>query len=742
MLRILIKFSLSLVILLGLLIGYLSFFGIETNSFNKLIQEKVSKSNENVNAKLEKVKVLLNLSRFSINLQASDVDLLFENKIVKLKNISTNYSLKSFINREFGIKNVFISTKDNNLNDIISFIRVYKNSAQLTILDKIISKGSINANLEINFKDNGKIDENYKIEGKIKGVQINLLNRNNISKIDFDFDIRKKIYLLKNTKAEFKGIKFLAPDIKVTDREKSFFVDGNIKSQTGEINKQLLSIFAKKALENLDIKNLKLSSENNFSFIINKKFKISDLLIKSKIDLENSDVKINLEKIKKIQTKNDGYVNFKDHKIQLDIGENKILIKGEGKYLLDKENEKISYVVSNLKEKLEFSTKLDLNKKYINLKILDYEKDETKDASLFIEGQYDKNQNFNFKKILFNQANNNFLINNLNLTKDFKIDYIGLIDLDFINKNEKINKITLKKNKKNYEIKSKIFDSSNLLEEILFGEDEGGISKFFNNLNAGIKIELDKVFIGDSDFLKNLNSEIRFRKNELINLDLSGTFVNNKKINLTIRTNQNKEKITTLFSGNAKPLVKKYKFIKGFEEGSLDFYSIKKNNISNSKLKIVNFKLKEVPALTKILTLASLQGIADLLTGEGIRFDEFEMDFSSKKNLMTINEIYSIGPAISLMMEGYVQGKDLVSLKGTLVPATTLNKFVGSIPVLGKILVGKKTGEGVFGVSFKIKGPPKNLKTTVNPIKTLTPRFITRTLEKIKKDAVEVKSTP
>ena len=742
MLRILIKFSLSLVILLGLLIGYLSFFGIETNSFNKLIQEEVSKSNENVNAKLEKVKILLNLSRFSINLQASDVDLLFENRIVKLRNISTNYSLKSFINREFGIKNVFISTKDNNLSDIINFIRVYKNSAQLIILDKILSKGLINANLEINFKDDGKIDENYKIEGKIKGAEINLLNRNNISKIDLDFDIQKKIYLFKNTKAEFEEIKLSAPDIKITDREKSFFVEGNIKSQTDEINKQILSIFAKKTLENLDIKNLKLSSENNFSFIINKKFKISDFLIKSKINLENADIKINSEKINKIHTKNDGYINFKDHKIQLDIGENKILIKGEGKYLLDKENEKISYVVSNLNEKLDFSTKLDLNKKYINLKILDYEKDETTDASLLIEGEYKKNKNLNFKKILLTQSKNNFLINDLNLTKDFKIDYISLVDLDFVNNSKKINKIVLKKNKKNYQIKSKIFDSSNLLEEILFGKDEGGISRFFYNLNAGIKIELDKVFIGDSDFIKNLNSEIRFKKNKLINLDLSGTFINNKKINLTIRTNQNKEKITTLFSGNAKPLVKKYKFIKGFEEGSLDFYSIKKNNISNSKLKIVNFKLKEVPALTKILTLASLQGIADLLTGEGIRFDEFEMDFSSKKNLMTINEIYSIGPAISLMMEGYVQGKDLVSLKGTLVPATTLNKFVGSIPVLGKILVGKKTGEGVFGVSFKIKGPPKNLKTTVNPIKTLTPRFITRTLEKIKKDGVEVKSTP
>ena len=56
-------------------------------------------------------------------------------------------------------------------------------------------------------------------------------------------------------------------------------------------------------------------------------------------------------------------------------------------------------------------------------------------------------------------------------------------------------------------------------------------------------------------------------------------------------------------------------------------------------------------------------------------------------------------------------------MRGTLVPATTLNKVIGSLPLIGDILVGKKVGEGIFGVSFKIKGPPKKLKTTVNPIK-------------------------
>ena len=114
----------------------------------------------------------------------------------------------------------------------------------------------------------------------------------------------------------------------------------------------------------------------------------------------------------------------------------------------------------------------------------------------------------------------------------------------------------------------------------------------------------------------------------------------------------------------------------------------------------------------------------------------------STKSHPTVNWIYNNArtqiPNISLGTVyrnlKQLEKDKLISLRGTLVPATTINKVIGTIPVLGKILVGSKTGEGVFGVSFKIKGPPKKLETTVNPIKTLTPRFITRTLEKIKKN--------
>ena len=103
-------------------------------------------------------------------------------------------------------------------------------------------------------------------------------------------------------------------------------------------------------------------------------------------------------------------------------------------------------------------------------------------------------------------------------------------------------------------------------------------------------------------------------------------------------------------------------------------------------------------------------------------------------NVNTIEEILALGSSVSLLMDGYIEKKSgLISLSGTVVPAKTLNRLISKIPVVGNILVGNKLGEGVFGVSFKMKGLPGKIKTTVNPVKTLTPRFITRALEKMKK---------
>ena len=324
------------------------------------------------------------------------------------------------------------------------------------------------------------------------------------------------------------------------------------------------------------------------------------------------------------------------------------------------------------------------------------------------------------------------MINNLKLDKNFKVLDIEKANINYKNKNKILNKINLRKDSSNFIVEGDNLDLSKLIDNIMDSDDEN--SSIFENLNSRVDINIKKTYIDKINHLNNLSGYVILKNNKINNLILDADFPNDKKISLTVLTNDAKETTTSLITDYPKPLIKRYKFIKGFEEGNLNFKSIKKDGVSNSVLIIDDFKVQKVPIFAKLLSLASLQGIADILTGEGIRFTDLEMRFSNKKGLTNIDEMYAIGPAVSILMDGYIESKKLVSLRGTLVPATTINRSIASIPFVGDLLIGDKVGEGVFGVSFKIKGPPEDLSTTVNPVKTLTPRFITRTLEKLKKN--------
>ena len=239
--------------------------------------------------------------------------------------------------------------------------------------------------------------------------------------------------------------------------------------------------------------------------------------------------------------------------------------------------------------------------------------------------------------------------------------------------------------------------------------------------------------------VKNFRLIGKIKKGDFEKLSAKSDFSSNEHLDISLKKEkESKKKFLEIYSDIAMPLLSDYKFFQGLEGGNLTFLSTfdKKNSINH--LTINNFKLNNAPALAKILTLADLKGLTDTLKGEGIAFETLSIKYKTNPLTMQIEEIFMIGPSISVLIDGYVEKKSgLISLRGTLVPAKTLNKIVSKIPVIGEILVGKKIGEGVFGLSFKIKGLPEDLKTTVNPIKSLAPRFITRALEESKKNKIK-----
>ena len=198
------------------------------------------------------------------------------------------------------------------------------------------------------------------------------------------------------------------------------------------------------------------------------------------------------------------------------------------------------------------------------------------------------------------------------------------------------------------------------------------------------------------------------------------------------KNKNNNKKYLEIYSDLTRPLLSDYSFFKGLSGGKLIFTSIIEDSKSNSKLKIENFKVVNAPGVIKLLSLADLGGLADLAEGEGLSFDILEINMEKDKNLLKLNEILALGPSLSVLMDGYQDYNGLTSLRGTIVPAKTLNNMISKIPVIGNIVIPKEVGEGLFGISFKMKGPKGNIKTTINPIKTLTPRFIQKIIERNK----------
>ena len=717
-----------LIVIFSSLISYLSIIGIETNKLNSQISHLVKNINKDLNIELRKIKLVLDPFNFVLNAKTVGPKLKIKEKELDIQNIQTTISINSFLKNKFFLSNLQISTNSLKIENVIAFLRKYKNNPEFFILEKVIKKGYLISNINLEFDDKGNIKNNFRIKGFIKDGKLSLLKNNQIEKLDFLFDITKDNYQINDINLFFNEIPILSREIVIKKNKDNFLIEGSFENKDLIVEKKIIDTYFNLISSKYKINDLNFKSKNNFKFKLNNKLKINELEFLSKIKLNNLKFTHNLELIRFFPNIEKD-IGIKDHSVTVKISKDKLSIKGSGNILLQEKEDDIEYSINKKNNQYKFKTSL-LSSNPIKIDFLGYQKDENLKSKINLNGLFIPEKKISFNFVSLEENNNKFIFENLIFDNNFQIIDLEKVTFNYEDKDKKKNILELFKKKNQFYLNGKSFNADYLIENLFNSDNKNTLNL---NKNFDLNIDIKKIYLDKNYELNMLNGNFNFNNNKVEKANLEGSFSNKEKFKFTINTKDN-NKVTTLFSDNAEPFLKKYKFIKGFKNGHLDFYSVNNGTRSISTLKIYDFNLKELPILTKILTLASLQGIADILSGEGITFNEFEMNFKSEKNGITIDEIYAIGPAISILMDGYYIEDELISLRGTLVPATTINKFVGSIPVLGKILVGNKTGEGVFGVSFKIKGSPKNPKTSVNPIKTLTPRFITRTLEKIKKN--------
>ncbi len=742
MVRIFLKFFLAIFIIIFFSAIFLSYFGLETDRFDKLIKDKVNEVNKYVKIDFQKTKIHISPTGLNLIVKLQNPKILVKNNIIVISKFDLFLPLKSFFTSDFLLKKSEVAFTKNDIKDITKITNIFLPKIINNKLNKIFHKGTLEGEFIIPFKQDGSIGKNYAFSGKVSNATI---------KLKKDFSIENFTTEINHTKVDNSdNFKIIIKngsiyDIKLVDtvinlkREADGIKTQSFLSTKGKLNSSQINKISKLLNSNFpnfkDIKG-KVDLKTKLNFDLSKRFKVRNLNYFIEGEVLNLEIDTEEKKIiKDYLPEYDPKLIFKDIKLKLTSSKNKQsgeftgLIKTKDNF----DNFEIKEIYNYNDKTFDISGLINFTNSKIKISRLNYIKNYGKKSQIDFDLKFATNKYYNIIKLNYLSGKTNIILSNIKLNKSFEVkDFKKLEILTFNNEVKNNDFIAIKSD--NIKISGAVFDAEPLLKTLYKKNEKKTFSK---NFNSKIKINFEKALTGTNDEVSNIGMIASLKKGSYEKLSLKGNFSKDEIVEMSIYQIDKDKKTLQVISDRARPFIKNFKFIKGFEGGKLEYESTISNKISNSNLIITDFKVSKVPALAQLLTLASLQGIADTLSGEGIRFESFEMKSNSEENVLNIEDALAIGPAVSILLEGYVDKGKVVSLRGTLVPATKLNAIIASIPLVGDILVGKKMGEGVVGVSFKMKGPPKDIKTSVNPIKTLTPRFIVRAIEKMKKKKKE-----
>ena len=132
--------------------------------------------------------------------------------------------------------------------------------------------------------------------------------------------------------------------------------------------------------------------------------------------------------------------------------------------------------------------------------------------------------------------------------------------MNYFDKDNRKNSILLFRKNKEYFLSGSYFNADNLIENLFeINQDKSNLIKINNKLN----INIDKVRLDKDNILKNFVGNLTFKNKKIDKAKLEGHFTSNKKLKLTINKKGN-NKVTTLFLDRAEPIIRRYKFIRGF----------------------------------------------------------------------------------------------------------------------------------------------------------------------------------
>ncbi len=139
---------------------------------------------------------------------------------------------------------------------------------------------------------------------------------------------------------------------------------------------------------------------------------------------------------------------------------------------------------------------------------------------------------------------------------------------------------------------------------------------------------------------------------------------------------------------------------------------------------MTEFRVRDAPALGRLLQAMTLYGLVDVVKGPGLAFAHLTAPFVLADDDLTLREARAFSPSLGMTAQGHLDMQaETIDLTGTVVPAYFFNSMLGKIPFVGGLFRSEEGG-GLFAASYAIRGPMSDPSVSVNPLSMLTPGFL------------------
>lgn len=256
---------------------------------------------------------------------------------------------------------------------------------------------------------------------------------------------------------------------------------------------------------------------------------------------------------------------------------------------------------------------------------------------------------------------------------------------------------------------------------------------FADTMPMRIEAAVDRVHTNRGEVIVGVGGSLDIAGGIVEAADLSGRFVNGEPVTLRVAPAASDLRELRLVGGDGGAALRAANLYSKIAGGAIDFQAWlgpgRRGTVQRGLLVVRDFEVRNEVVLTDLDQRSGGNVRIAAARRGGLQFSKLSLPFSVDDSYVLIGDALIKGPELGASAQGQIRKIDgRMDIGGTIIPAYALNAALGEVPVLGQLLTGGK-GEGIFGLTYALKGTMSDPQFLINPVSAIAPGILRRLFE-------------